>query len=56
MENTEQQKIVDCISYIDNIISLHEQKLDLLKKHKQGLMQQLFIQKGETETKLRFNK
>lgn len=38
----EQQKIADCLSSIDELISAHSQKLDTLKTHKQGLMQQLF--------------
>ncbi len=38
----EQQKIADCLSSLDELINLQEQKLENLKKHKQGLMQQLF--------------
>lgn len=49
-----EQKIEDCISSIDTVISLQQQKLVLLEKHKKGLMQQLFAQKGETEAKLKF--
>lgn len=52
----EEQKIEDCISSIDEVINLQQQKLDLLKQHKKGLMQQLFVQKGETEPKLKFKK
>ena len=40
----EQQKIADCLSSIDELINLREQKLAALKQHKKGLMQQLFIQ------------
>ena len=50
----EQQKITDCLSSIDNLITAHTQKLDALKAHKKGLMQQLFPKKGETVPKLRF--
>ncbi|MFZ3186281.1 MAG: restriction endonuclease subunit S [Pseudomonas sp.] len=38
----EQQKIADCLSSIDELISAQGQKLDTLKIHKKGLMQQLF--------------
>ncbi|WP_264857486.1 restriction endonuclease subunit S [Capnocytophaga catalasegens] len=38
----EQQKIADCLSSVDELIALHEQKLELLKAHKKGLLQQLF--------------
>lgn len=38
----EQQKIADCLSCIDNLITAQTQKIDTLKTHKKGLMQQLF--------------
>ena len=38
----EQQKIADCLSSIDELITAQTQKLDTLKTHKKGLMQQLF--------------
>ncbi|MDO9945705.1 restriction endonuclease subunit S [Glaesserella parasuis] len=38
----EQQKIADCLSSLDELIELQEQKLATLKQHKKGLMQQLF--------------
>lgn len=38
----EQQKIADCLSSIDNMISAQSKKIDMLKLHKKGLMQQLF--------------
>ena len=38
----EQQKIADCLSSIDELIAAQSQKIDLLKTHKKGLMQQLF--------------
>lgn len=38
----EQQKIAACLSSIDELIELQEQKLAALKQHKKGLMQQLF--------------
>ena len=41
-EIKEQQKIADCLSSIDELINLREQRLTALKQHKKGLMQQLF--------------
>ena len=38
----EQQKIADCLSSLDELIEVHEQKLDALKQHKKGLIQRLF--------------
>jgi len=50
----EQQKIAACLSSLDELITAHSQKLDALKKHKKGLMQQLFPAEGETVPTLRF--
>lgn len=38
----EQQKIADCLSSLDELITLQTQKINHLKTHKKGLMQQLF--------------
>jgi type I restriction enzyme S subunit len=38
----EQQKIADCLSSLDTLITAQAEKLDALKTHKKGLMQQLF--------------
>ena len=38
----EQQRIADCLSSIDDLITTQSQKIAALKTHKQGLMQQLF--------------
>ncbi|DAB29093.1 MAG TPA: hypothetical protein CFH84_11405 [Sulfurimonas sp. UBA12504] len=38
----EQQKIADCLSSLDGLISAQSKKVELLKEHKKGLMQQLF--------------
>jgi len=51
---SEQQKIADCLASLDELITLEAQKLDTLKTHKKGLMQQLFPAEGETLPKLRF--
>lgn len=41
-EEAEQQRIADCLSSLDALITAATQTLDTLKTHKQGLMQQLF--------------
>jgi type I restriction enzyme S subunit len=51
---TEQQKIADCLSSLEELITAQTQKLDTLKAHKKGLMQQLFPREGETVPRLRF--
>lgn len=50
----EQKKIADCLSSIDDLISAQNQKVEALKTHKKGLMQQLFPREGETVPRLRF--
>lgn len=50
----EQQKIADCLSSLDGLISTESRKLDALASYKKGLMQQLFPAEGETVPKLRF--
>lgn len=50
----EQKKIADCLSSLDELIAVQGRKVDALKTHKRGLMQQLFPRKGETQPRLRF--
>lgn len=50
----EQQKIASCLSSLDELITAQKEKLELLKNHKKGLMQNLFPQDGETVPKFRF--
>ena len=50
----EKHKIASCISSLDNLIEAHIQKLDVLKEHKKGMMQNLFPQEGEKVPKYRF--
>lgn len=50
----EQQKIADCLSSLDELIAAQACKVDALKTHKKGLMQQLFPIEGETQPRLRF--
>lgn len=51
---SEQQKIAECLSSLDDVIAGHEEKLKALEEHKKGLMQNLFPQEGETQPKYRF--
>ncbi|MCL6332080.1 restriction endonuclease subunit S, partial [Pectobacterium carotovorum subsp. carotovorum] len=37
-----------CLASIDDLITVQRQKVDELKAHKEGLLQQLFPQIGET--------
>ena len=50
----EQQKIAECLSSLDELIAAQARKVDVLKTHKKGLMQQLFPREGETQPRLRF--
>lgn len=50
----EQQKIADCLGSLDELIAAQGRKVDALKTHKKGLMQQLFPREGETQPRLRF--
>lgn len=50
---TEQQKIAECLSSMDELIAAQARKVDALKTHKKGLMQQLFPREGETQPRFR---
>lgn len=50
----EQKKIADCLSSLDDLISVQSEKITALKTYKKGLLQQLFPQEGETVPRLRF--
>lgn len=50
----EQQKIAECLSSVDELIAAQARKVDALRTHKKGLMQQLFPREGETQPRLRF--
>lgn len=53
-KQVEQQKIASCLFSLDEYITAESQKLEALKTHKKGLMQQLFPAEGERVPKLRF--
>jgi type I restriction enzyme S subunit len=50
----EQRKIAECLSSVDELMAAQARKVDALKTHKKGLMQQLFAREGETQPRLRF--
>lgn len=50
----EQRKIAACLSSLDDLIGAESRKLDALKAHKKGLLQNLFPQEGEPRPRLRF--
>lgn len=54
LSKQEQQKIANCLSSLDTLITAETEKLDHLKDHKKGLLQQLFPAKGETKPQFRF--
>jgi type I restriction enzyme S subunit len=51
----EQQKIAECLNSVDELMAAQARKVDALKTHKKGLMQQLFPREGETQPRLRFS-
>lgn len=51
----EQQKVADCLSSMDNLITENVKKLESLKLHKKGLMQKLFPTEGRDVPELRFD-
>lgn len=50
----EQQKIVECLSSLDDVIAAQGERLAALKDYKKGLMQALFPAPGQTAPRLRF--
>jgi len=53
-ELAEQNKIAACLASLDEVIATQGCKIEALKAHKRGLMQQLFPREGETRPGLRF--
>ncbi|WP_228738809.1 restriction endonuclease subunit S [Xanthomonas euvesicatoria] len=54
IDSGEQKKVADCLTSLDEVISAQGWKVETLKAHKLGLMQQLFPRKGETRPRFRF--
>lgn len=52
----EQERIADCLKSLDEVIAAQGRKVEALKRHKQGLMAQLFPREGEDVPRLRFPK
>ena len=50
----EQRKIASCLSTLDELITINNEKLEQLKTYKKGLMQKLFPVKGQKQPELRF--
>ncbi len=50
----EQEKIGEYFSNLDNLITLHQRKLDTLKKLKKGFLQKMFPKNGESVPEIRF--
>ena len=50
----EQQKIADCLTSLDELITAEVDKLEAYKSHKRGLMQKLFPSEGKTVPEWRF--
>jgi type I restriction enzyme S subunit len=46
----EQQKLADCLFFVDKLINEQSQKVESVKVHKKGLMQQLFPSTCDIET------
>ncbi len=53
-DEVEQQKIAECLDSADVLIKAQVRKVEALRAHKKGLMQQLFPQEGGTQPRLRF--
>ena len=51
----EQNKIIELLDYISQIITLHQRKLEKLKLAKKALLQKLFPKNGSKFPELRFN-
>ena len=50
----EQSKIGDYFRNLDNLITLHQRKLDAVKQYKQGMLQKMFPKEGEKVPEIRF--
>ena len=50
----EQKKIGITLQSVDNLITLHQRKLDSMKEYKKGLLQKMFPKQGEKVPEIRF--
>jgi type I restriction enzyme S subunit len=53
-EEAEQRKIAASLTSLDELLAAEGRKLEALRAHKKGLMQQLFPREGESRPRLRF--
>lgn len=53
-DNKEQQKIADCLSSLDDLITAEDKKLEALRAHKKDLMRKLFPAEDKTVPEWRF--
>ena len=50
----EQDRIGACFNELDNLITLHQRKLDCIKEYKKAMLQKMFPKKGESVPEVRF--
>ena len=50
----EQKKIGSFFYNLDNLITLHQRKVDQMKEYKKGMLQKMFPQNGQSEPEIRF--
>ena len=50
----EQRRIAETFDSIDNLVTLHQRKLDQIKEYKKGLLQKMFPKDGENVPEIRF--
>ena len=50
----EQRKIGECLTHIDNLITLHQRKLERLKNVKKSMLDKMFPKDGEVVPEIRF--
>ena len=51
----EQDKISDCLRNLDNLITLHQRKLEKLKLVKKSMLEKMFPKNGSSVPEIRFN-
>lgn len=56
IDKREQSKIASFLLSLDEVIAAHNERMELLKEHKNGLVQNLFPQLGKTLPSIRFKK